>query len=177
MSTSIYFERTHGTRSACGQVARCVSMRALFLGCWLSVAACSAAAVCRVESVHDGDTLTVSCAARVERVRLMEIDAPELRQPYGGRSAQSLRTLCLGAVAELDRGGVDRYGRTLARVRCDGIDASAHQVRRGAAWAFTRYLTDPHISALESEARAARRGLWSRPDPVPPWIFRRGVAG
>jgi len=31
-------------------------------------------------------------------------------------------------------------------------------------------------SVLEAEARAARRGLWSDPNPLPPWDYRRGVA-
>ena len=34
---------------------------------------------------------------------------------------------------------MDRYGRTVARVECDGTDASAAQVRAGMAWAFLRY--------------------------------------
>ena len=30
-----------------------------------------------------------------------------------------------------------------------------------------------HNVGLEEEARKARRGLWSMPNPVPPWEFRR----
>lgn len=36
--------------------------------------------------------------------------------------------------------GKDRYGRTVARVSCSGIDANTEQLRRGMAWVFTRYL-------------------------------------
>jgi endonuclease YncB( thermonuclease family) len=36
----------------------------------------------------------------------------------------------------------DRYGRTVARMKCDGTDANAEMVRSGMAWAFTKYLTD-----------------------------------
>jgi endonuclease YncB( thermonuclease family) len=43
--------------------------------------------------------------------------------------------------ATLIEKGKDRYGRTLARVTCDGTDANAEQVRRGLAWAYTKYLT------------------------------------
>ena len=35
-----------------------------------------------VVSVHDGDTLTVLVGKQQIKVRLAEIDAPELRQPY-----------------------------------------------------------------------------------------------
>jgi endonuclease YncB( thermonuclease family) len=37
---------------------------------------------------------------------------------------------------------------------------------------FRRYTHDPALIALESEARAARRGLWAGNEPVPPWTWR-----
>ena len=85
----------------------------------------------RVVSVHDGDTLTVLIESRQVKVRLTDIDAPELRQPFGTRSKQSLSELCFGKVASLDVRGQDRYKRSLARVTCAGTDANAEQVRRG----------------------------------------------
>ena len=66
----------------------------------------------------------------------------------------------------------DRYGRTVARINCDGTDANAEMVRSGMAWAFTKYLTDPQIKAIEMEARAERRGLWADREPVAPWEWR-----
>jgi endonuclease YncB( thermonuclease family) len=127
-----------------------------------------------VISVHDGDTLTVLIEHHPVRVRLTDIDAPELRQPFGTRSRISLSNLCFGQSAALDVRSKDRYGRTLAQVTCAGTDANAEQVRRGYAWTFTRYArADSPLFALQSEARAARRGLWTDPSPVPPWDWRR----
>lgn len=112
--------------------------------------------------------------SRAVRVRLTEIDAPELGQPFGTRSKQSLSELCFGKHAELEVRNRDRYGRTLAQVYCGGKDANAEQIRRGYAWTYTRYAApDSPLHALEREARAARRGLWNAPDPVPPWNWRR----
>jgi endonuclease YncB( thermonuclease family) len=126
--------------------------------------------------VHDGDTLTVLIDNRQVRVRLVDIDAPELKQPFGTRSRQSLSGLCFGKVASLDVRGHDRYNRTLARVTCGGADANAEQVRRGYAWTFTRYArTDSPLFAIEREARAAHRGLWQDPAPVAPWEWRNRV--
>lgn len=128
----------------------------------------------RVVAILDGDTLAVRDAANQEhRVRLAEIDAPEKRQPYGQRSKQSLSGICFGKDAVVEPKGHDRYERTVARVRCDGIDATVEQVRRGMAWVFDRYVTDRGLYAIQDEARAARRGLWSDPAPVPPWEWRR----
>jgi hypothetical protein len=33
---------------------------------------------------------------------------------------------------------------------------------------------DAELARLESEARAAKRGLWSQPNPIPPWTWRKG---
>jgi endonuclease YncB( thermonuclease family) len=128
----------------------------------------------RVVSVQDGDTLTVLVEQRQLRVRLTDIDAPELRQPYGTRSRQSLAELCFGKIAALDVRGQDRYKRAIARVTCDGRDANAEQVRRGYAWTYTRFApADSPLHAIQNEARAVRRGLWADPSPVPPWDWRR----
>ncbi|MBI4194705.1 MAG: thermonuclease family protein [Betaproteobacteria bacterium] len=129
----------------------------------------------RVVSVHDGDTLTVLTEQRGSlRIRLKDIDAPELSQPFGRRSRQSLSELCSGKPVELDVRGTDRYRRAIARVTCSGTDANAEQVRRGYAWTFTRYAgTESPLHAIQAEARAARRGLWGDPSPQPPWDWRR----
>jgi micrococcal nuclease len=50
-------------------------------------------------------------------------------------------------------------------------------IRQGLAWVYNRYCKRPVCQgwkALEEEARKARRGLWSMPNPVAPWEFRRG---
>jgi len=128
----------------------------------------------RVVSVHDGDTLTVLIERRQMKVRLTDIDAPELRQPFGTRSKQSLSELCFGKIASLDVRGQDRYKRALAQVTCEGRDANAEQVRRGYAWTYVRYAgPGSPLLALENEARAAHRGLWQDSAPVPPWDWRR----
>ena len=125
-------------------------------------------------SIQDGDTLTVVIDRRQVKVRLTDIDAPELRQPFGTRSRQSLSEMCFGRMAALDVRGKDRYQRSLAQVTCDGKDANAEQVRRGYAWIFVRYTRrDSPLHALEHEAKTARRGLWADPAPVAPWDWRR----
>jgi endonuclease YncB( thermonuclease family) len=147
---------------------------ALLLPLFLAVSPALADIRGKVVSVHDGDTLTVVIDRRQVRVRLTDIDAPELGQPFGTRSRQSLAELCFGKEARLDVRGQDRYNRSLARVTCAGRYANAEQVRRGYAWTFVRYARqDSPLYALEHEARSARRGLWADPAPVPPWAWRR----
>jgi endonuclease YncB( thermonuclease family) len=141
----------------------------------LAVSPAFADTLARVVSVHDGDTLTVLIDHRQVRVRLTEIDAPELRQPFGTRSRQSLSELCFGKTATLDVRGHDRYRRTLAQVTCSGTDANAEQVRRGLAWTYARYAkADSPLFAIQRTARTEHRGLWSDPEPMAPWDWRRG---
>lgn len=126
----------------------------------------------KVVTIADGDTLTVLVERQQIKVRLVEIDAPESKQPYGQKSKQSLSELSSGKQAQVADKGKDRFERTLGRVTCDGIDANAEQVKRGMAWVFDRYVTDKSLYALQDEAKATKRGLWVDPKPVPPWKWR-----
>lgn len=129
---------------------------------------------CKVVGVADGDTITALCQGNEQvKVRLAEIDAPEKAQPFGAKSKLSLSDLCFGKMAQIAEQDRDRYGRTIARVRCAGIDANAEQVRRGLAWVYDRYVTDPDLYPLQDAARAERRGLWADSTPTPPWEWRK----
>jgi len=127
----------------------------------------------RVVSIQDGDTLTILVARKQVKVRLLDIDAPEKRQAFGNRSRQSLAELCARRDATVISAGEDRYGRTLGRVICAGVDANREQVRRGLAWVFTRYAPkDSPLYAVQAEAMGSRRGLWQDSMPIPPWEWR-----
>lgn len=127
----------------------------------------------QVISISDGDTITVLVNREQVKVRLVEIDAPEKVQAFGNRSKQSLSDMCFDKEAQVQDKGKDRYGRTLGRVYCNGTDANAEQIRQGMAWVYDKYVTDHSLYRLQDEARAAKRGLWADPNPVPPWEWRR----
>ncbi|HUW25797.1 MAG TPA: thermonuclease family protein [Gallionella sp.] len=127
-----------------------------------------------VVAVADGDTLTILVRGQDQiKVRLAEIDAPEKAQPFGQRSKQSLSELCFDKEAVLFTADTDRYGRTVARVHCAGVDANAEQIRVGLAWAYRKYLHDQSLLDLENAARTTKRGLWLDSQPIPPWEFRK----
>jgi endonuclease YncB( thermonuclease family) len=127
----------------------------------------------RVVHVIDGDGLIVLLGDRRVNVRIQDIDAPEKGQPYGTASRQSLIAIYGGELATLKAGGKDRNGRTLARVRCNGADAGAEQVKRGMAWVFERYApADSPLYPIQREAQATKRGLGSQQAPVAPWEWR-----
>lgn len=125
-----------------------------------------------VISVTDGDTLTVLHAGQPLRIRIANIDAPEQSQVAGETAKRSLTALCHGKNARYTRTGTDKYGRTIATVSCDGVDAGKEQVTRGLAWVYRQYNTDASLPALEIDARKSKRGLWVIPTPEAPWDYR-----
>jgi len=137
--------------------------------------------ICFVIGIADGDSLTARCETQQGmenvKVRLAEIDAPEKAQPFGNRSKQHLAQLCFKKPAHIAPQSTDRYGRTVARVACDGIDASDEQVQAGMAWVFDRYVTDRSLYSVQEAARAARVGLWADAEPVAPWTWRKERRG
>jgi micrococcal nuclease len=105
-------------------------------------------------------------------VRLVQIDAPEVRPPecYGRAADRIVRELLPPGSAvrlefdpDLDR--VDRFGRSLAYVFEGEVNVNLDLVRRGAAAPYFfggdrgRY-ADELLTAAR-RARAERRGLWA----------------
>ena len=149
------------------------------LACLLLVLACPVEAATftgQVVSVADGDTITVLDAAKVQhKIRLAGIDAPEKKQPFGNRSKESLSELVFSKTVTVETDKRDRYGREVGKVLVDGLDANLVQVLQGFAWHYKAYereqpLIDRKAYAdAETEAKAARRGLWADLAPIPPW--------
>jgi len=113
------------------------------------------------------------------KIRLAGIDAPESKQAFGQVSKQSLADHVAGEVVEVEWDKMDRYGRKVGKVLLGGHDANLRQIQRGLAWHYKAYEREQSqvdrkvYSEAESEARAAKRGLWIDATPEPPWEFRR----
>jgi micrococcal nuclease len=112
----------------------------------------AAAALCLWPTVHDGDT--IRCGA--ERIRISDIDAPELRgsercspasirrlaysrnpawcdYARGERARNALRAFLATGPVMIRRLRTDHYGRTLALVSVNGVDAGAMLRKAGLA--------------------------------------------
>jgi micrococcal nuclease len=133
---------------------------------------------CAVTHVVDGDTIHVQCGARVEKVRYIGIDAPEIHHPFwgeepGGREATALNRRLVGGRhvrLELDVRARDQYGRLLAYVWVGDLMVNAELVRLGYAQVMTVPPNVRHQAlfvTLQREARAAGRGLWAASSPTP----------
>jgi endonuclease YncB( thermonuclease family) len=106
------------------------------------------------QTVTDGDTIKMAGTT----YRLHGIDAPETHQtcadgwPAGRIATEYLVNLMHGHTVTCTPETKDRYGRTVALCRADGVDVEAEMVRNGMALAFVRYSRDYVL--LEDQARA-----------------------
>jgi endonuclease YncB( thermonuclease family) len=158
-----------------------VGIAALLFATWLGAAGAETETLAgRVLWIDDGDSLELrDDLGRRFRVRLRGIDAPERAQPYANVSRRNLSRLARGRPVTVSYDGVDKYGRLLAWVYVDeGVSVNLLQVQAGLAWHYAfpgRPWTadDDLLARAEHEARVARRGLWARPRPLPPWQYRR----
>jgi endonuclease YncB( thermonuclease family) len=128
----------------------------------------------RVIKVYDGDTVTcLDDMNQQQKVRLAEIDAPEASQDFGQVSRQTLAGMVFGKTIEVVDQGRDRYGRWIGRLYADGIDVNQQMVATGNAWHYAAYSKDPALAQAQTLAQAQRIGLWSQPNPTPPWEYRK----
>ena len=134
----------------------------------------------RVVGVTDGDTITLLDANNNQhKVRLTSIDAPEKKQPFGQASKESLSQLVFGKAVEVDWSKKDRYKRILGKVLINGSDANLEQIKRGLAWHYSKYMKEQpyeerfNYIVAQTEAKTRRLGLWSQPNPVAPWDWRK----
>ena len=124
--------------------------------------------------VADGDTITILDASNTQhKIRFHGIDAPESRQAFGQKAKQHLSSLVFGKDVAVKVHDTDRYGRTVGKVFIDGRDINLEMLKPGCACHYKHFDNSPDYAAAGSEARAAKRGLWSAPHPINPYDFRK----
>jgi micrococcal nuclease len=133
----------------------------------------------QVVAVLDGDMIEVLHENRRQRIRLNGIDCPEMGQAYATNAKQATSELVFGKEVTVHTHGMDKHGRTIADVLLpDGSNVNQRLVREGWCWWYQKHAPKDHaLKQSEEEARAAKRGLWNDPDPLPPWVYRRLDSG
>lgn len=122
--------------------------------------------VCKV---YDGDTFTM-CSG--ERVRLADVDAPELKQPYGYQSRDFLKSVVAGKDVLLTCKGKS-FDRRVCAASVDGLDLGSIMVRSGFAYDSPKYSRGRYNPDQQQAARQGA-GVWQQPDGGQrPWDFRK----
>lgn len=124
-----------------------------------------------VIAVYDGDTVSLSIGGRVERVRLIGMDAPEMGQrPWGLKAKRRLEAIInlsgRKVSVEYDKEKRDRFGRLLAYLWTkDGKMINLLMVEEGLAAAFTKPPNEKHKALFknaESKAKTKKKGIWGK---------------
>lgn len=128
----------------------------------------------KVVKVADGDTFTLLTEQNQQiRVRLHGIDAPEKSQDFYRVAKSHLADLIMDKTVEVHWKKKDQYGRMVAIVYLDKLRVNEELLKAGLVWHFREYDNNPEWQQLESTARRNRMGIWSHPNPIPPWQFRK----
>jgi endonuclease YncB( thermonuclease family) len=128
-----------------------------------------------VLAIIDGDTVSFLTQEKEElRIRLADIDAPEIDQPWGPAAKTALAIWVEGKSGSIKVVDTDRYQRKVAYLVVEGKNINEALISEGLAWVYREYLREIELIALEREARNSGKGLWSVPDPIAPSDWRRG---
>ena len=125
-----------------------------------------------VHFLKEGDT-------SYKKIRLVGIDAPELKQEFGKESRQCLVELIENKPVELFKFGQDRYQRILAKIKIDQVDINLAMIKKGCAWFYRQYqdsLDENDQKLYDQAEQIAQRqslGLFKNVKALPPWVWRK----
>jgi micrococcal nuclease len=129
----------------------------------------------KVVRIIDGDTFELLVNQQPYRIRMHAIDCPERGQDFYSRCREALSDHLFQQTVRVKI--VDRErnnGRYIGDVYTKyGEYINGSMIRDGYAWHFKRYSKDASLAKLEDAARAAKVGLWSQGNPIPPWEYRQ----
>lgn len=115
---------------------------------------------CLVSHIYDGDTVTAQCNGQTVKIRMVGIDAPEMKQaPYGAAAKSALQKL-LPKQFELHSEGSDRYQRTLGTLYSNGKNINLAMVEQGHAVAYADKSTPKIYTQAEAQAKRQKLGVW-----------------
>ena len=123
--------------------------------------------------VIDGDSITVRVDQTSYRIRLAEIDAPEMDQAWGEESKSALQEKLENEEVAMEIIDVDRYSRLVARVFLNGRQINREMLEEGHAWVYLEYLRDETLLDPEAKAKKKKLGLWASEAVVAPWLWRK----
>lgn len=137
----------------------------------------------RVVRITDGDTLWVEVADQFDwiHIRFYGVDAPESAwpdmwpaQPFSAEAKKFIIEQVAGKQVTVRLKNDETYNRAVGEVFIGGKSMSHALLQRGLAWWNRKYEPyDTVLRRLQEEAQAAKIGLWSQENPVPPWVHRR----
>jgi micrococcal nuclease len=133
-----------------------------------------------ITKVVDGDTLHVTIGKSEEKIRILYIDTPEKydgsklekdakKAGISAKDEQELGKLAtgyavkffkLGDTVTIDTLKKDRYGRTLATVKKNGVDYSTQIIKDGYSCIYKKAKYPKELDNVLLSAKESKKGLW-----------------
>lgn len=128
-----------------------------------------------VIKIIDGDTIDVEIEGKIQRVRVIGINTPEVVDPrkqvecFGKEASKKAKELLKGKRVRLEKDEtqpeVDKYQRLLRYVFLeDGTDFGLTMIKEGYAYEYTYYLPykyQQQYKQAQIEAQQNKKGLWA----------------
>jgi micrococcal nuclease len=137
----------------------------------------------KIYAVIDGDTVRATLNNKKVTLRLIGIDAPEVKPPqcYSRQSAQALRKLVLNktVVLEADEVDKDQFGRLLRYAYLDDGRMVNEEMIKGGFATTLLIDNDKYIDLLtvaQEDAQAASAGMWGACAAPAPAVAAPAVA-
>ncbi len=126
-------------------------------------------------TVTDGDTVKGKYENELIKIRLAEIDAPELKQAFGVESKNCLKRLINDSDGKVffKFKEKDRYERHVGWLYSEDLDINLEMVKRGCAWVYDRYVERKVLFKHQNLAKKNKLGLWKNANAIKPSDWRR----
>ncbi len=139
--------------------------------------ACAQSYTGKVITVTDSSNISVVYNNTVANVRLNCVQSPAMGQPFAQEAVKYLQDLILNKTVEVRTVWQDHDGRQVARILLDGTSVAVTLAGAGLAMYDSRQQQDGQVAIAQAEAQGKKIGIWSDPNPVPPWTFQTNQRG
>ena len=126
-----------------------------------------------VTKVYNGDTIQVTDKKHL-KIRLAEIDAPDIKQKHGITARNALRKKVLKKKVCVLVAGENQHNVRLGTVYfSNGEKINYWLVKNGHAWHHKNYAQKGSCLRGEKAARTQKIGLWASDNPQEPWLWNK----
>lgn len=134
--------------------------------------------IAKVVRVIDGDTVKIQYGGKIETIRLIGVDTPELKQEYGKQAKEYLEEKILNknVTLEIDKKNLDFYSRKLRYIFVSNENINELIIKEGyglRSYVYPNNKYDKKFIEAEINARNKRVNIWSTGLKETPKEFRK----
>lgn len=133
----------------------------------------------KVIKIIDGDTFyIVNNEKKIFKIRIADIDAPEKKQHFGKESSDFIKSKIFGKYVNIinqKNKYKDKYGRILGDVFYDQKKNIGEELLdQGLAWVW-HFSKNTIYKEHQNIAKKAKKGIWSKNNPIDPYTWRNKI--